>query len=193
MIPRRKLPVLRDALARQAAVALIGARQVGKTTLALKLSEEVPSLYLDLEASQDRRKLADPALFLSQYEDRLVVLDEIHRVPELFSTLRGLIDQGRRRGHRTGRFLLLGSASMDLLRQSGESLAGRRSGPARRPRIAIVKAPRFEPAVGTRWLSGQLSGGERPPQLSLAQGLCALVPGTGNSSPRSTDTGRNNG
>lgn len=125
MIPRRKLPVLKDALARQAAVALIGPRQVGKTTLALQLSEEVPSLYLDLEATEDRRKLADPALFLRQYEDRLVVLDEIHRVPELFSTLRGLIDQGRRRGHRTGRFLLLGSASMDLLRQSGESLAGR--------------------------------------------------------------------
>jgi uncharacterized protein len=125
MIPRRKLPVLKDALARQAAVALIGPRQVGKTTLALKLSEDFPSLYLDLEATEDRRKLADPALFLRQYEDRLVVLDEIHRVPELFSTLRGLIDQGRRRGHRTGRFLLLGSASMDLLRQSGESLAGR--------------------------------------------------------------------
>lgn len=125
MVPRRKLPVLKDALARQAAVALIGPRQVGKTTLALRLSDEVPSLYLDLEASQDRRKLSDAALFLRQYEDRLVILDEIHRVPELFSTLRGLIDQGRRRGHRTGRFLLLGSASMDLLRQSGESLAGR--------------------------------------------------------------------
>ncbi len=125
MIARRKLPVLRDALARQAAVALIGARQVGKTTLAHILSEAVPSLYLDLESTEDRRKLADPAFFLRQYEDSLVVLDEIHRVPELFSALRGLIDQGRRRGHRTGRFLLLGSASMDLLRQSGESLAGR--------------------------------------------------------------------
>jgi hypothetical protein len=125
MIQRRKLGVLREAIARQAAVALLGPRQVGKTTLALKLAEEVPSLYLDLEATDDRRKLADPALFLRQYEDRLVVLDEIHRVPELFRTLRGLIDQGRRRGHRTGRFLLLGSASMDLLRQSGESLAGR--------------------------------------------------------------------
>ena len=125
MIHRRKLAVLREIVARQAAVALLGPRQVGKTTLALKLAEEVPSLYLDLEATDDRRKLADPALFLRQYEDRLVVLDEIHRVPELFRTLRGLIDQGRRRGHRTGRFLLLGSASMDLLRQSGESLAGR--------------------------------------------------------------------
>jgi predicted AAA+ superfamily ATPase len=125
MIPRRKLSTVKEALARQAAVALIGPRQVGKTTLALGISEEVSSLYLDLEANEDRRKLADPALFLRQYEDRLVILDEIHRAPELFSTLRGLIDQGRRRGHRTGRFLLLGSASMDLLRQSGESLAGR--------------------------------------------------------------------
>ena len=125
MIQRRKLAVLREAIASQAAVALLGPRQVGKTTLALKLAGEVPSLYLDLEATDDRRKLADPALFLRHYEDRLVVLDEIHRVPELFRTLRGLIDQGRRRGHRTGRFLLLGSASMDLLRQSGESLAGR--------------------------------------------------------------------
>jgi predicted AAA+ superfamily ATPase len=125
MIPRRKLPVVKDALERQAAVALLGPRQCGKTTLAMELSAELPSQYLDLETSEDRGKLADAALFLRQYEDRLVVLDEIHRVPALFSTLRGLIDQGRRRGHRTGRFLLLGSASMDLLRQSGESLAGR--------------------------------------------------------------------
>jgi predicted AAA+ superfamily ATPase len=125
MLPRRKLVLVKEALARQAAVALVGPRQVGKTTLALTLADEVPSIYLDLEASEDRRKLAEPAVFLRQYEDRLVVLDEIHRVPELFGTLRGLIDQGRRRGHRTGRFLLLGSASMDLLRQSGESLAGR--------------------------------------------------------------------
>ncbi len=125
MIQRRKLTAVRQALARQAAVALLGPRQVGKTTLALALADEGPSLYLDLEATEDRRKLDEPALFLRQYEDRLVVLDEIHRVPELFRALRGVIDQGRRRGHRTGRFLLLGSASMDLLRQSGESLAGR--------------------------------------------------------------------
>jgi len=114
-----------DALDRQAAVALIGPRQVGKTTLAHEISEERGALYLDLEDSEDRGKLSDAKLFLEQYEDRLVVLDEIHRAPELFQTLRGMIDKGRRRGHRTGRFLLLGSASMDLLRQSGESLAGR--------------------------------------------------------------------
>lgn len=113
------------ALGYQAAVALTGPRQVGKTTLALEIGEEWDALYLDLEDRADRAKLSDPALFLERYEDRLVILDEIHRVPELFQDLRGIIDRGRRRGKRTGRFLMLGSASIDLLRQSGESLAGR--------------------------------------------------------------------
>jgi hypothetical protein len=125
MIRRRIKPHVTEALDRQAAVALIGPRQVGKTTLAQDIAEERGALYLDLEDTDDRQKLASPALFLKQYEDRLVVLDEIHRVPELFQTLRGLIDQGRRKDKRTGRFLILGSASIDLLRQSGESLAGR--------------------------------------------------------------------
>jgi uncharacterized protein len=125
MIPRRALKTLQDALDRQAAVALIGPRQVGKTTLAHAVAEQTGALYLDLEAREDRDKLSDPALFLRAYEDRLVILDEIHRVPELFQALRGLIDQGRRRGRRYSRFLVLGSASIDLLRQSGESLAGR--------------------------------------------------------------------
>jgi hypothetical protein len=125
MIPRRALETVKHALARQAAVALIGPRQVGKTTLAFAIGEETPSIYLDLEARQDREKLSDPALFLSAYADRLVILDEIHRAPELFQTLRGLIDEGRRQGRGTGRFLILGSASVGLLRQSGETLAGR--------------------------------------------------------------------
>ena len=125
MIRRRVLPLVRQALGRQAAVALIGPRQVGKTTLALEIANETDAIYLDLESREDRNKLTDPALFLKAYEDRLVILDEIHRIPELFQELRGLIDQGRRRGRRIGRFLLVGSASMDLLRQSGESLAGR--------------------------------------------------------------------
>lgn len=125
MIPRRIVPAVKSALQRQAAVALIGPRQVGKTTLAFALGNEYPSLYLDLEDRADRNKLAEPALFLGQYEDRLVILDEIHRVPELFQALRGLIDRGRRSGRGVGRFLLLGSASIELLRQSGESLAGR--------------------------------------------------------------------
>jgi len=114
-----------DRLALFPAVALLGPRQVGKTTLARDIASGRPSVYLDLESPRDRSKLADPARYLEQHEDKLVVLDEVHRVPELFQTLRGLIDRGRRRGHKTGRFLLLGSASMDLLRQSGESLAGR--------------------------------------------------------------------
>jgi predicted AAA+ superfamily ATPase len=125
MITRRKASLVRLALGRQAAVGLLGPRQVGKTTLALDIADETGALYLDLESYADRQKLADPALFLGAFEDRLVILDEIHRVPEIFSTLRGLIDQGRRAGRRTGRFLILGSASIDLLKQSGESLAGR--------------------------------------------------------------------
>jgi predicted AAA+ superfamily ATPase len=125
MIPRRALEPVKRALARQAAVALIGPRQVGKTTLAFEIAETTPSLYLDLEAREDREKLTSAALFLNAYADRLVILDEIHRAPELFQTLRGLIDEGRREGRRTGRFLILGSAAIELLRQSGETLAGR--------------------------------------------------------------------
>jgi len=125
MIPRRNLHKVEDALSRQAAVALIGPRQVGKTTLAHEISKSRPSVYLDLESKADRDKLSDPELFLRNHEDKLVILDEIHRAPELFQVLRSLIDQGRRNNLRTGRFLVLGSAAIDLLRQSGESLAGR--------------------------------------------------------------------
>jgi len=125
MIQRRTFQEVEKALARQAAVGLIGPRQVGKTTLAHAIAANRPSLYLDLESSVDRNKLHDAALFFSHHQDKLIILDEIHRAPELFQTLRGVIDQGRRAGLRTGRFLILGSASIELLRQSGESLAGR--------------------------------------------------------------------
>ncbi len=125
MIPRRKTRIVLARLDQFPAVALLGPRQVGKTTLAGQIAEERPCVYLDLENPADREKLADAALYLSAHADKLVILDEVQRAPELFQTLRGLIDQGRRRNVRTGRFLLLGSASMDLLRQSGESLAGR--------------------------------------------------------------------
>lgn len=125
MIKRYIYQNVLQALARQAAVALIGPRQVGKTTLALDIAANREAVYLDLESLEDREKLRNPALFLGKNEKKLVILDEIHRVPEIFQTLRGLIDQGRRKGLRTGRFLILGSASIDLLRQSGETLAGR--------------------------------------------------------------------
>ena len=113
------------------AVGLLGPRQVGKTTLGLAIAESLPNLagerahYLDLELQSDRARLSDPELYLSQYEDRLVILDEIHRAPEIFQTLRGLIDQRRRKGKRGRQFLLLGSASIELLQQSAETLAGR--------------------------------------------------------------------
>ena len=125
MLKRRVETQLRADLEAQAAVALLGPRQVGKTTLALALGATGPSLYLDLQDPADRDKLADPVLYLQAHEDKLVILDEIQNAPDLFRTLRGLIDRGRRKGRRTGRFLILGSASVDLLRQSSESLAGR--------------------------------------------------------------------
>jgi predicted AAA+ superfamily ATPase len=125
MISRRLLSPLAAALAEVPAVALLGPRQVGKTTLALEVAKARPSIYLDLESEADRAKLADPEGYLAQHEDKLVILDEIQRTPQLFQSLRGLIDAGRRRGRGKGRFLVLGSASIDLLRQSSESLAGR--------------------------------------------------------------------
>jgi uncharacterized protein len=125
MIPRRLLAALTSALAEAPAVALLGPRQVGKTTLALELAHPRPAVYLDLESEADRAKLSEPELYLAQHADKLVILDEIQRTPQLFSSLRGLIDAGRRRGQGKGRFLVLGSASIDLLKQSSETLAGR--------------------------------------------------------------------
>lgn len=125
IIDRRIADELKNLLDDSPAVALLGPRQVGKTTLAHELGEGRPALYLDLESDADRAKLSDPELYLSSHEDKLVILDEVQHMPDLFQNLRGLIDRGRRRGRRAGRFLLLGSASIDLLRQSGETLAGR--------------------------------------------------------------------
>jgi uncharacterized protein len=125
MNARRLRPVLEQRLGAVPAVALLGPRQAGKPTLALALGEEHKALYLDLESEQDRAKLAEPELYLADHLDRLVILDEIHRAPGLFPVLRGLIDRARRSGRRSGLYLLLGSAALDLLRQSGETLAGR--------------------------------------------------------------------
>lgn len=116
---------LREDLASNPAVALLGPRQAGKTTVAHELAQQSDNVYLDLESELDRAKLASPELYLAERLDRLVVLDEVHRVPGLFPVLRGLIDRARRSGRRSGLYLLLGSASLDLLQQAGESLAGR--------------------------------------------------------------------
>lgn len=125
MIVRRLKTQLERARTRRAVVALLGPRQVGKTTLARELAGAMPSIYLDLESVGDRARLEDAANYLSAHRHELVVLDEIQRVPELFSVLRSAVDAGTREGHPNGQFLVLGSASLDLLRQTSESLAGR--------------------------------------------------------------------
>lgn len=116
---------LETSLSQAPAVALLGARQVGKTTLARAAAESMGAVYLDLETPEDRAKLDDASGFLHGQTGKLVILDEIQRAPDLFTELRGLIDQNRREGRKTGQFLVLGSASMSLLRQTSESLAGR--------------------------------------------------------------------
>ena len=113
------------ALEKQAAVVLLGPRQVGKTTLALEIADQRPSVYLDLEREADRQILTEPDLYLDEQVGQLVILDEVQQLPGLFKSLRGQIDMRRRKGFRTGQFLLLGSASNILLHQSAESLAGR--------------------------------------------------------------------
>lgn len=125
MLKRNLESSIRESLGQYPAVGLLGPRQVGKTTLALELSRLMPSIYLDLESERDRAKLSDPEAYLASQADKLVILDEIQRFPGLFQPLRGLIDRARRVGEATGRYLILGSASLDLLQQSSESLAGR--------------------------------------------------------------------
>lgn len=111
----------KKALKRSPAVAILGPRQCGKSTTARKLLEDIPSVYLDLQDRVDRNKLAEPELFFERHRDELICLDEIQLLPEFFPTLRSEIDKDRR----LGRFLILGSASRDLIQQSTESLAGR--------------------------------------------------------------------
>jgi len=125
MIDRRVRSEIESALEFQPAVCLLGPRQVGKTTLARSIAESRPSIYLDLEQSSDLAKLQEPALLFKSHEDKLLILDEVHRAPGLFATLRGVIDEGRRSGRKNGRFILLGSASLSLIKGTSESLAGR--------------------------------------------------------------------
>jgi len=125
MILRSVQAALEDRLRHFPAVALLGPRQVGKTTLARVIVEATDSLYLDLENPSDLEKLADARGYLGAQRGRLIVLDEVQRAPGLFQELRGLIDERIHDGEAAGHFLLLGSASIDLLRQSSESLAGR--------------------------------------------------------------------
>lgn len=124
MLRRRLYDDILERLEHMPAVVLLGPRQCGKTTLAEQIARERRSDYLDLERSEDRELLEQPHPYFARHADELVILDEVQRVPGLFEELRGVIDKGRREGRANGRFLLLGSASGELLRQS-ESLAGR--------------------------------------------------------------------
>jgi uncharacterized protein len=127
MIARRIRPLIEDRLSHMPGVVLLGPRQVGKTTLAKQIAarRKARAIYLDLERPVDRRRLEDADAFLRAQTGKLVVIDEIHRAPALFETLRGIIDDRRAAGDRTGHFLLLGSAAIDLMRQASETLAGR--------------------------------------------------------------------
>ena len=150
MLKRKAQALVEARLAQFPAVVLLGPRQVGKTTLARAVAAQRPqSLVLDLERESDRAVLAQPELFLPAHRDRLLVLDEVQRVPGLFAALRPEIDADRR----PGRFLLAGSASGDLLRQSGESLAGRVSYVELTPLLASELPPDLL-ALQSLWLRG---------------------------------------
>lgn len=166
MIERSATSAVLQSLREAPAVCLLGPRQVGKTTLALGVAQQLGGLYLDLESDSDRAKLADPEAYLALHLDKLVVLDEVHRQPNLFQPLRGLIDRARREGRGPGRYLLLGSAALDLLRQSGESLAGRLHFVELTPFHA---AERTGTAVDTLWVRGGF-----PPSLLAGDDLASV-------------------
>ena len=127
MIKRFLSQKLEELLPDFPAIAILGARQVGKTTLAQALAEnfDQESIYLDLESPSDQAKLAEAEQYFDLNESKLIILDEIQRMPDLFQVLRGVIDRKRKKGFRSCQFLILGSASLELIRQSSESLAGR--------------------------------------------------------------------
>ena len=151
MIERSHRKSVEEALENRAGVVLLGPRQVGKTTLAQDIAACRDAVYLDLERAVDRQVLEEPDLYLDEQVGRLVVIDEVQLMADMFKYLRGQIDRRRRQGHRTGQFLLLGSASNTLLHQSAESLAGRVSyhelTPFMLPEVGAG-------AISTLWLRG---------------------------------------
>jgi uncharacterized protein len=145
---------LKSALNRSSAVVLLGPRQVGKTTLAKKIVQELPdAIYLDLEKAADLRKLDDSGGFLRHQDKGLTVLDEVHRVPQLFAELRSVIDERREKGAQIGQFLLLGSASLDLIQKASETLAGRVSYLEMTP-VLLPEAQSADLSTDALWLAG---------------------------------------
>ena len=149
MFERLAFAEIQQLLSWSPAVALLGARQIGKTTLAKQVAHSFPdAIYLDLETPQARARLQNPELFFQANRQRLIVLDEVQHMPEIFSVLRGEIDQDRR----NGRFLILGSASFQLLQQS-QSLAGRLTLVDMAPLLLSEVYTDF-PSIQTHWLRG---------------------------------------
>ncbi|WP_162026222.1 ATP-binding protein [Lentimonas sp. CC6] len=153
MIRRTIIKQLHSRLEAVPVVALLGSRQVGKTTLAKQLQLGKHCHYLDLERPSDLAKLSDPELYLSGFENQLVILDEIQRIPELFPVLRSLVDERRQKGERCCHFLILGSASPELLQQSSETLAGRISYLELTP-LNLLELPQQDDASATHWFRG---------------------------------------
>ena len=154
MIQRRLETKIKEALERSPSVALMGPRQVGKTTIALNITETTPAIYLDLENRIDLQKVQDIEAFHSENSDKLIILDEVQRLPEIFAPLRGIIDRERRKGNRAGQFLFLGSASIDLLQQSSESLAGRIAYMELHPVDALEYTKGNPDTLNTLWVRG---------------------------------------
>lgn len=151
MINRQHITEIIDLLQDNPAVAILGPRQVGKTTLALQIAKELSekAIYLDLESDEDLAKLKNPAYFLQEHQDKLVILDEVQVMPRLFTVLRPLIDQ-----HRVaGRFLLLGSASPQLVKGVAESLAGRIAY-VELPPLGLKEARQQHISLDDTWLRG---------------------------------------
>jgi predicted AAA+ superfamily ATPase len=171
MLARRILPVLQQRLCEFPVVALLGPRQAGKTTLAktCAAAAATETEYLDLERPSDSRKLADAERFLGRRSRKLVVLDEVQRQPDLFRVLRGLVDERIAAGERAGHFLVLGSASKDLLRQSSESLAGRICYLELTPFLYDEVAPGGGEALDRLWLRGGF-----PPSYLAASDAASL-------------------
>ena len=155
MINRQFESSVRQKLLQTAAVVLLGPRQVGKTTLARTLAKDWPggAVYLDLERPADRLRLEDADTYLRAQQGKLVILDESHRAPGVFEILRGIIDDNRQAGLRSGQFLLLGSAALDLMRQASETLAGRVAYIDMAP-LNTVEAAAAGIADSTLWLRG---------------------------------------
>ncbi len=153
MLLRSLTKSLLERLGNAPAVALLGSRQVGKTTLARGLDVGKPTHYLDLERPSDLAKLADSELYLSGFAGQLVIIDEVQRLPDLFPVLRSLIDERRRGGEKSGQFLLLGSASPELLQQTSETLAGRISYLELSP-LHLLELPQPDQAQPLHWERG---------------------------------------